>query len=352
MKKILAILLLLSSNAFAWETETGSGVVSSNETIVRTSLEATQVLQSDTLTNLYGVTILGGTVNYASFNSGGVLSTRNVVSSKDVVNIGNDQYLAWLTTSGQRVRLGVSSDNTFVLPDGIVVSANTVSVSTTLTASGNVVMSKASFDAVHVKSGGVLRSSANAVFVNASADAVSAVTTHIHSTLRVSGNATITGSTITTSSLAIPSGTGPTVDAAGEVAVDTSDDQFAYYGASKRVVTYKKSYPIYYESPAATDLIYVDKVADPITITSITCIVDPAGTGESAVIDVQECDGNGDNCSTVDTTITCGNTGAADDGSLTNPTIDAGDYIAIDGGAVTGTVTGVQVKINYTIDAE
>ena len=38
-------------------------------------------------------------------------------------------------------------------------------------------------------------------------------------------------------SFEIPNGTAPTVDAAGEIAVDTTSDQFIYYGTAKRVVT-------------------------------------------------------------------------------------------------------------------
>ena len=110
---------LFCAQAKAWDSETGSGVVSAQESIVRTSLEATEVLQSDALTNLYGVTILGGTVNYTSFDSGGVQSFRNVVSSRDVMKFGNDQFLQWRTTdavltSNATVRLGVSTDDYLV----------------------------------------------------------------------------------------------------------------------------------------------------------------------------------------------------------------------------------------------
>lgn len=40
-------------------------------------------------------------------------------------------------------------------------------------------------------------------------------------------------------SVVIPQGTGVTVDAAGEIGVDTTDDQYVYYGSAKRVVDYK-----------------------------------------------------------------------------------------------------------------
>jgi len=118
MKKTLALLALLvfvCSSAFAWTSDTGSGVVSANESIVRTSLEATQVLQSDALANLYGVTILGGAVNYSSFDSGGVLRFNNVVSSIDVIKLNRNQFQAYLTSSGRLVRAGVSNDDVYTI---------------------------------------------------------------------------------------------------------------------------------------------------------------------------------------------------------------------------------------------
>lgn len=55
-------------------------------------------------------------------------------------------------------------------------------------------------------------------------------------TLTVTGNATIT------SVLTVPAAAAPTVDAAGEIAVDTTSDQLTWYGTAKRVVT-GKLYP-------------------------------------------------------------------------------------------------------------
>lgn len=166
------------------------------------------------------------------------------------------------------------------------------------------------------------------------------------------GTVALTDSETFTTSLALPQGTGPTVDAAGEIAVDTTDGQLIYYGTAKRVISYKLQKNLSYDSPTSSDLIHFWKPADNITITSINCIVDPAGAGESAVIDIQECDSNGDSCASVDAAITCANTNTADDGSLSNPTIDAGDWVVLDGGTVTGTVTNVGVEIRYTLDAE
>lgn len=120
MKRLMLFLILgLASLNVAWDSETGTEVVSDLEVIVRTSLEATQVLTSDTLSLLYGETRAGGATRYASFDSGGTLSLRNVVSSIDTVKFTNNQMLAWVTTTGVTKRIGVSSDNRFVIPASI-----------------------------------------------------------------------------------------------------------------------------------------------------------------------------------------------------------------------------------------
>lgn len=113
---ILFFLLGLAFFNCAWNSESGYEVVSDTETVVRTSLEATQVLQSDTLGLFYGENRFGGAVNYASIDAGGTLSFRNVVSSPEAVKFKNNQMMAWLTSTGVTKRIGVSSDNKFVLP--------------------------------------------------------------------------------------------------------------------------------------------------------------------------------------------------------------------------------------------
>ncbi|MCA9408903.1 MAG: hypothetical protein KC733_09445, partial [Candidatus Omnitrophica bacterium] len=162
----------------------------------------------------------------------------------------------------------------------------------------------------------------------------------------------VNGTVNVATSIEIPSGTGPTVDAEGEIAIDTTDDQFVYFGGAKRVLSFKQMKAFTLENPADADNFILWKTLDPITITDIECIVDPADAAESVVIDVQERDSTADNPATVDATITCDNDGAADDGTLTNGAIDANDWISLDIGAVTGTVTQVSVTIYYTLDAE
>lgn len=84
------------------------------------------------------------------------------------------------------------------------------------------------------------------------------------------------------------------------------------------------------------------------TVTDIVCLADD---GTSVVIRVDECDNNGANCAGLDgaTTITClANDDTADDGTLSNATIDDGDWIRLDIGTVTGT-TQLSVCVQYTV---
>ena len=115
---------------------------------------------------------------------------------------------------------------------------------------------------------------------------------------------------------------------------------------------YDDSTHIALDSPVDADNIVLGKLRDTITIVDVHCIVDPADSTESVVIDIQERDSSGDSPASFDTTITCDNDGAEDDGSLSNPTFDAGDWWGIDIGTVTGTVTWLTVSIYFTIDRE
>ncbi|MBF0480012.1 MAG: hypothetical protein HQL26_11075, partial [Candidatus Omnitrophica bacterium] len=111
-----------------------------------------------------------------------------------------------------------------------------------------------------------------------------------------------------------------------------------------------KSYTI--EAPSDTDNIMWFKAPYALTITNANCIVDPGDAGESAVIDIQRRDSSGLTPTSIDAAITCTNGGAADDGALSAPNIAAGDWVSIDVGTVTGTVTQASVTITFVKTAE
>lgn len=154
-------------------------------------------------------------------------------------------------------------------------------------------------------------------------------------------------------SLQIDAAASPTIDADGEIAIDESNDQFIYQADSVDYVLFATSTASFtLETPDDADNFLLWKTDADITIDRISCIVDPAGSGESVVITVQETDANGDSPAGVDgaTTITCANTSTNDDGALSNAAIDEGDFLALDIGTVTGTVTQLNVNIYFKYD--
>jgi hypothetical protein len=147
----------------------------------------------------------------------------------------------------------------------------------------------------------------------------------------------------------IEDGTGVTADSAGEIKLDTTANQLVYYGTASRIIDPRQSLSAVLMAPVDADTPIIFKAPYGMTITDIDCIV---GAATSAVIDVQECTSAGASCATVDATITCDTDGAADDGTLSNGSIDAGDWIKLDIGTVTGTVGYVSVTIQYIIVQE
>lgn len=85
---------------------------------------------------------------------------------------------------------------------------------------------------------------------------------------------------------------------------------------------------------------------------TITAVVVLAVGGTNVVGQLDECDTNGANCVTVDSsdiTATAGTT-ATDDNSLSNPSIDANDWVGWHTTSVSGTNTRVSVAFYYTVD--
>lgn len=169
---IFLMILIAPLKAHAWPSESGSGVVSDNEVIVRTSLEATEVLRSGLLSLLYGETRLGGATNYSSFDSGGVLNFQNVVSSVDIVKASSNRYFVFLLPGSieREIRVGLSADGVFTI------------------ATHENVIGRISSDGMHVRSGGNLRSSGDTNFINVSAQNV-----QVNNKLDVSGVTTFSG---------------------------------------------------------------------------------------------------------------------------------------------------------------
>ncbi len=99
------------------------------------------------------------------------------------------------------------------------------------------------------------------------------------------------------------------------------------------------------EDPADADDFLFFRAESAITITGIDCLV---ADGTSVGLLVKECDGNGATCSNIEASITCAATNTTESSGIDNASVDAGDWVRIDPGTNTGSVTQMSVCVNYT----
>lgn len=144
----------------------------------------------------------------------------------------------------------------------------------------------------------------------------------------------------------IQSGASPTVDAEGEVAVDTTTDQFQFYGGAKRALPSIQFLSFVIAAPAATDDILLFKAPYGMTILTIKGVL--AGT-TNVVGQIQECDSAGASCADLDSDITFNGGEDADDGSLTDSTIAKDNWVAWKTTSVSGSPTFLSVTVTYRV---
>lgn len=114
-------------------------------------------------------------------------------------------------------------------------------------------------------------------------------------------------SPVFTTSVQIPNGANPTVDAAGEIAQDTTDDQLLY-GVTPRVIPYEHTRCIIIENLAAADDNYpFGMFNDPVTITGIGVHCDGTCT-TAADIDLSDRAANAMTHGAPTVSVTTGNT--------------------------------------------
>lgn len=146
-----------------------------------------------------------------------------------------------------------------------------------------------------------------------------------------------------TTSFEITNASNPTVDTAGEVALDSTDEHFlvADSGGTARVIQTEVriwGVTVASTSPAfiSAGLLEVPTQLDGYTMTRVQCHV---VTGTSKVIAVEDASAN----TTED--ITCATTNTTDDGSITNATVTASELMRIDFGATSGSVDTVSISV-------
>jgi hypothetical protein len=150
--------------------------------------------------------------------------------------------------------------------------------------------------------------------------------------------------------LAIPSGTAPTVDAAGEIAVDTTNDQLLVYGSALFVAGIKKrSFSFKLPTPTASETEAMCQVPYAITLTNVRGTV---RGGTSVTFNIEERASNALNSAGSDTLvddITATQTGVSD-ASFINAGIAANAFLVLTTSGLSGTVNELIVEVDYTID--
>ena len=146
-------------------------------------------------------------------------------------------------------------------------------------------------------------------------------------------------------SFELPNVADPTVDAAGEIAIDTTDGQITWFNGVQNTLIATQSFGVDINSLSFDGTLpKLKRYGDAITITSINCVTSSA---TSVVFQLLEGDANGANGAIVDTDISCSTTNAADDGALSNAAIDAGDWLLASISQVSGEVDWLSVTVEY-----
>ena len=162
------------------------------------------------------------------------------------------------------------------------------------------------------------------------------------------GNMTMTGTLTGMTVLEVPNGAGgTTVDAAGEICVDTTSRTLNFYdGTAEVVLNPEKTICFAVKNPTSSDDYLVWRFEDAVTITAVHgCCMD----GTSIEFKVNECDGDGDNAAQICNTVTA--TTSDTSGTITNAAIDAGDYMSYTCSANNGSVTKAIITVNYRLNA-
>lgn len=138
-------------------------------------------------------------------------------------------------------------------------------------------------------------------------------------------------------------GTGPTADASGEAVVDTTEDQFKYYGSALNVVSGKYEFCKTIQTPVTTDdNVPIFSPQSDITIIGVYCRTQ-GGTSVGLTIS--------DGTNALEE-VACDSDGQADDGSISNGAFVANERMEFDTGTVTGTVDWLNFCVRYRLDSK
>lgn len=169
----------------------------------------------------------------------------------------------------------------------------------------------------------------------------------------ISGNPTVTLSATLdlggNTSVEIPNGAGgTTVDAAGEVCVDSTAGSLNFFdGTAERVLHPQWSKSFYLEVPVAADDLPIHRFDQAVTLTKVVYAITG---GTNWVGQLQEADDaqgtSAADTQAADSTVTSNTTVT----SFSNASFDAGDYIRLKTTSVSGSVTWLHVTLYYRIN--
>ena len=143
-----------------------------------------------------------------------------------------------------------------------------------------------------------------------------------------------------------------TVNAAGEMTIDTTTDQIRWYGTAQQQLSPKLTFSVVVPSVADTDDMLIMKAPYGMKLLALDCIVSAA---TSATINIQECTSAGASCADNATDdLVCDTDGATTStfGGASGDTIDSGDWIKLDVASIDGTPGTLTVTVTYSIVAD
>jgi hypothetical protein len=147
-------------------------------------------------------------------------------------------------------------------------------------------------------------------------------------------------------------GSNPTVNTAGQIAIDTTANQIKAYGSALSIHDPRRSESFVIKSPVSTDDFLLMKAPFGMQVSQLDCVAQ--GITPSLTVEVQECNSNGASCASIGLSVS---PVAADtnysDAPTTNPEPIAADaWLKVMTTLTSGTVNFVTCTVRYTVTGE
>lgn len=149
-------------------------------------------------------------------------------------------------------------------------------------------------------------------------------------------------------SVEIPNGAGgTTLDAAGEVCVDTTSKTLNFYSDAEYVLHPQRSKSFLLETPATTDDLPIHRFDQAVTLTKVVYAIKDGTNWVGQLQEANDAQGTGAaDTQAADSTVTSTTTVT----SFSNASFDAGDYLYLKTTSVSGSVSWLHVTFYYRIN--